>query len=71
MKKNHTYNELSNVKCACGKRIKQRIVEQKQSDKALKCYNCWIDDQAQRSGKSVTFINKAASEIRHAEETRI
>ena len=71
MKKNHSHDVLSNVKCKCGKRIKLRVVEQKKSTKDLKCYNCHIADEAKVSGKSPTFVAKAKRETRHAEETRV
>jgi hypothetical protein len=71
MKKQHSHEELSNVRCACGKRIKARVVEQKENTKNLKCYNCWIEDEAKVSGKSGVFVAKAKRETRHAEETRV
>jgi len=41
MKKSHKFNELSDVKCKCGKPLKARIVATKQPSNAHKCYKCY------------------------------
>jgi hypothetical protein len=41
MKKSHRFDEMSNVKCKCGKKLKARVVENKQPQNARKCYRCY------------------------------
>lgn len=45
MKKSHSHDELSDRKCKCGKRIKQRMVEQKDAER---CYACYCKKEALR-----------------------
>jgi len=44
MRKNHKFDVMSSRKCACGKGIKQNVIN-KQPD-AIICYNCERDRQA-------------------------
>ena len=61
MKKSHPFNKMSELKCKCGKLLKERMVEQKQTKPD--CYKCHLAEQAGRNGKSVTFMAKAKREL--------
>jgi hypothetical protein len=41
MKKLYPYNELSEKKCSCGKRLKKRLVETKLPHNIRRCYRCF------------------------------
>lgn len=57
MKKPNSYNELSNVKCKCGKQIKKNLVKRKTTNKPLLCTDCFKTKEAERGH----FINDARS----------
>lgn len=42
MKKSNAHNDLSDVRCGCGKNIKKRIVQIKDKDKPILCYECYF-----------------------------
>lgn len=47
MRKPRRFDDLSPVKCVCGKRLKWNLVFKKQSG-PLKCFKCWLTEQAER-----------------------
>lgn len=44
MRKPFRFNELSPVKCSCGKQLKLNVVLRKTSG-PLKCFRCWVVEQ--------------------------
>lgn len=53
MKKSHKFDELSEIRCGCGKRLKLRLVKTKAPHKIRSCYKCGLKlkKEAQRMSK--------------------
>jgi len=42
MRKLYKFNELSEKRCSCGKRLKLRLVDTKAPHKIVNCYKCGL-----------------------------
>lgn len=63
MKKSHAFNELSDVRCGCGKRIKMRLVLLKTNEVRMcyKCYQLW----RRATGKSYRIQKPGGRPVDH------
>ncbi len=52
MKKSHRFDELSDKRCSCGKKLKKRLVESKEARKITKCYQCGLDEKRAKAKKA-------------------
>ena len=52
MKKPNNFQKQSDLKCECGSRIKQNVVDRKPT--ASKCYACnWLESKSHKNKKNV------------------